>query len=563
MTNIGYLAVDLTLDKELGPVLLEVNARAGLMVQVANLAPLKSRLQRVGGLKVSSPEKGVRIAEELFGEKVSRKNAVVSDKPIISSREIIEITGEGFTLEEPAGISPEREETVFAPDLIEELRKRKALEPVNGSLDTFRMKFSLQDKKIQTIVRAASIALPETRVLIGRRDLAGFLIDPSKRSVGVQAAVRSDLRAADRILADLDKGLQLLRELRPLNLEEELKILRSDQSYNPVFLLRQSTTDLDEAEVFLKKVATDDSPLGILLKKKRRELLMKVELLRARGDAERFTAASLSLYGTPSAALIGFAKAHLSTRKACDLKREGDIPAKKAKEAFEKTLVSYGLHEWQVIIKKEMVSDCAVGGRKIFLRENAHFTKEHIDSLIAHEIETHVITSENGDAQPYKIFRRGFANYLDTQEGLAVYNQIRVLSPYHEKCYQHAKNVLGIAYAMEHSFAELRNYLQEELGFKPDKALMKAIDFKRGISRTAESGAFTRGLVYFRGFRAIEQYVKGGGDLKKLYTGKLAIEDLSIVEKIEGLLPPLILPVWMHPSVPKAAKKTSGSKKKS
>jgi hypothetical protein len=209
-----------------------------------------------------------------------------------------------------------------------------------------------------------------------------------------------------------------------------------------------------------------------------------------------------------------------------------------------------------------MVSDCAVGGRKIFVREGAHFTEEHIASLIAHEIETHVITSENGAAQPYQIFRRGFANYLDTQEGLAVYNHIRVLSPYHEKRYQHAKNVLGIAYAMEHSFADTRKYLEDELGFSSDKAIMKAIDFKRGFSRTSEPGAFTRGLTYFRGYRAIEQFVREGGDLKRLYTGKLAIEDLSLVEQLENLLPPLILPKWLRPAPKKAAKKASVKKKK-
>ena len=47
LTNVGFLAVDLTLDQNLGPVLLEVNARAGLMVQIANLAPLGKRLERV------------------------------------------------------------------------------------------------------------------------------------------------------------------------------------------------------------------------------------------------------------------------------------------------------------------------------------------------------------------------------------------------------------------------------------------------------------------------------------------------------------------------------------
>ncbi len=37
-TNLGFAAVDLTIDKS-GPMLLEINARAGLAVQIANMAP--------------------------------------------------------------------------------------------------------------------------------------------------------------------------------------------------------------------------------------------------------------------------------------------------------------------------------------------------------------------------------------------------------------------------------------------------------------------------------------------------------------------------------------------
>lgn len=548
MTNIGYLAVDLTLDKELGPVLLEVNARAGLMLQVANLAPLQARLRRVEGLKVSSPEKGVRIAQELFGEKLGKKKDA-AEKPILSSLEMIEIAGERFTLEEPAAISLDRDDTVFSPDLIDELRRRHALEPVEGSSDAFHIKFSLLDRKIQTIVKAASLHTRNTRVVIGRRDLSGYLLDPSKRSTVKTTVMRTDLRAADRILCEMDASLQLLRELRPINLAEELTRIRADKKYNPVFLFRDAEKDLEQAEEEINNIETDDSPLGILLRKKKREIHLKLNLLRSRGHAEKFTSASLALYGAPSTTLIGFAKSYLAAREVCELHEDGTIPAKKASEMFISVLQTYGLHDWQVIVKEDMVSDCAVGGKKIFLRSGAHFSEEHIQSLIAHEIETHVLTTENGMAQPYNIFRRGFANYLDTQEGLAIYNQMRVLPAHHEKNYLHAKNVLGVAFAMKHSFADVRKYLKEELGYREEKSIMKAIDFKRGISQTMEEGAFTRGLVYFRGYRAIEQYVQAGGDLKKLYTGKIAIEDIDLIDKIDNIVAPVILPKWMRTNV--------------
>lgn len=560
ITNIGYLAVDLTLDKDLGPVLLEVNARAGLMVQVANLAPLQSRLKRIEGLKVSSPEKGVRIAQELFGEKVGRRDEELKNKTVLGSREIIEITGDGFSVEAAAAVMPEQEESVFSPDLIAELRTRGALEAVKGSPEIFKVKFSLGDRKIQTLVRQGSMTLTGIRAIIGKRDLAGYLIDPSRKIPAQSVSkVRNDLRAVDRLLSGIDKALPLLRELRPVNLEEELVRLRADTSYNPVFLQHQGSADLAELESNLRKIEADDSPLGILLKKKRRELLLKVDLLRARGDAVRFTAASLALYGTPSPALIGFAASHIKSRMASDLRGRGDVmDSRQAKQKFEQALSGYGLHEWQVVVKEELISDCAVGGKRIFVRKHALFTASHIDSLIAHEIETHVLTAENGAAQPYHIFRRGLANYLDTQEGLAIYNQMRVLSPHHEKRYLHAKNVLAVAYAMEHSLAEVRKYLTEQLGFGPEKALMKAIDCKRGFSRTEEPGSFTRGLTYFRGYRAIEQFAREGGDLKRLYVGKVAIEDLPLIEQILDLKPPLLLPVWLRsPKKPKIRRSMS------
>jgi len=44
MTGLGYLGVDIVLDKAYGPMLLELNARPGLAIQVANQAGLRQRL---------------------------------------------------------------------------------------------------------------------------------------------------------------------------------------------------------------------------------------------------------------------------------------------------------------------------------------------------------------------------------------------------------------------------------------------------------------------------------------------------------------------------------------
>ena len=47
MTGLGYLGADIVLDKERGPMMLELNARPGLAIQIANLVGLSRRLKEI------------------------------------------------------------------------------------------------------------------------------------------------------------------------------------------------------------------------------------------------------------------------------------------------------------------------------------------------------------------------------------------------------------------------------------------------------------------------------------------------------------------------------------
>ncbi len=47
LTGLGYIGVDLVLDEQLGPLILELNARPGLNIQIANRAGLLSRLKKI------------------------------------------------------------------------------------------------------------------------------------------------------------------------------------------------------------------------------------------------------------------------------------------------------------------------------------------------------------------------------------------------------------------------------------------------------------------------------------------------------------------------------------
>ena len=50
MTGLGYLGVDMVIDRERGPLILEMNARPGLNIQIANASGLADRIRRIDSI---------------------------------------------------------------------------------------------------------------------------------------------------------------------------------------------------------------------------------------------------------------------------------------------------------------------------------------------------------------------------------------------------------------------------------------------------------------------------------------------------------------------------------
>lgn len=71
MTGLGYMGTDMVLDKEEGPMVLELNARPGLAIQIANGAGLLPRLQHIENLGTPmiypSAAERVKYAAKHFG----------------------------------------------------------------------------------------------------------------------------------------------------------------------------------------------------------------------------------------------------------------------------------------------------------------------------------------------------------------------------------------------------------------------------------------------------------------------------------------------------------------
>jgi alpha-L-glutamate ligase-like protein len=62
MTGLGYIGADIVLDRNTGPTLLELNARPGLAIQVANMAGLRHRLRAARKIAERTDDHGEKIA---------------------------------------------------------------------------------------------------------------------------------------------------------------------------------------------------------------------------------------------------------------------------------------------------------------------------------------------------------------------------------------------------------------------------------------------------------------------------------------------------------------------
>ena len=543
VTNLGFAAVDITLDKS-GPILLEINARAGLAVQIANMAPLRKRLERIEGIKVASPEKGVRIARDIFGQKYEKTmpEEKVPQKPIVGNLERIEIIGGKGTKKIIAQIDPNIEKSKLDKNVAEEI----------GLEDSY-INFNLGGLRIKTVVEKGDFRYKKFKMVIGQRDLRNFLIDPSKNMSAEKVVTEKSSSSiahivrqfTDEDVAKIDEAIHLLSHLKPQNLKDEYNKFLVDPTYNPQFKYKPLSFDVTNLNVRIKRIEFPDSPIGILLRKKIDEIKRKIDLLESRGS-DHFTANSIHLYGAPDKELLRQAKEQVSDMPKEFPKPSAMFNSSEAKEIFEQAIKDCGLKGWSVKIKKDMVSDAIAGKENsVMIREDAMFSEERIQGTIAHEIETHAFTAMNGSMQPYKIFQRGLADYLTTEEGLAVYNQDGTESGATAKKYWPASSVIGIYVAMNSSFADVYAEVLK-YGFDPERAWRVALKAKRGLTDTSKSGAFTKDFVYYKGHKKILDFVSKGGDLKDLYYGKINMDDLELVKKVKGLRPPLYLPAYLR-----------------
>ena len=318
--------------------------------------------------------------------------------------------------------------------------------------------------------------------------------------------------------------------LHPTNEEEERKKFFANENYNPQFTYKEIPFPLfafkKDLEQLLQQPQDDDERISNLIQERVRELLTWLELQAQRGK-EGFTDASLRIYGQPSRRLIEEATRFLKTTpETCP--EEKTLTAQEIIQPLKDALKEEQL-DWEVALTDKISTRINIlKGKELRINPNAHFSPQDLKKIIIHEIKTHARRYKNGQAQPYDIFETGTAHFLETEEGLATYNEDQAGVLTNNVKRRLAVRVLAVNKALTSSFSDVYNFIQPFVG--EDHAYNIALSVKRGLSDTSKPGAFTKPFIYFSGWKKIQQL--SPQDRQLLLIGKISFLHLPLIKEL-------------------------------
>ncbi|OGM02523.1 hypothetical protein A2115_00895 [Candidatus Woesebacteria bacterium GWA1_41_8] len=200
-SGMGYLGVDVVLHPEKGPMVLELNAQPGLQIQLANEAGLKKRLERVEDLEIIDSEHGVKVAKALFAERFADRVKAEAGLKTVKAVEEVKIRDyKGNKVGALAKIDTGAWSSTIDRNLAKQLGllKKTNILLYRRKISSFGkerravipLTFWLAGRKIRTRVSVSDRSDLTHKLLVGRIDLTGFLVNPEIEEEQFQTATK-------------------------------------------------------------------------------------------------------------------------------------------------------------------------------------------------------------------------------------------------------------------------------------------------------------------------------------------------------------------------------------
>ncbi|MGD8999832.1 MAG: DUF1704 domain-containing protein [Granulosicoccaceae bacterium] len=367
--------------------------------------------------------------------------------------------------------------------------------------------------------------------------------------LGRRAMTRAVYETDER-LARINQQFDLLLHVTPVNARSAWqKFQYTRQERPPEFLYRPRSIDPDlvKRKLFAIPVERIEDPtLAHIFARKREELDRQLTLIADR-NTQRFLLGSRQLFGDVDAALLALARQMLGMEAGTGPSRNeaGYLTAAEFADYARQEIDYYRQQDDGLPARVELRDDVPgimVSRGNFLVGTDASVPRARLNATLAHEIGTHVLTHYNGSQQPFRELYAGMAGYEPMQEGLAVLAEYLVGGLSSPRLRLLAGRVLAVHMITEGAdFIETFRSLHKDYGMAPYTAFTIAMRVFRG-------GGYTKDKVYLQGLTQLLDYLSRGGDLDRLYLGKISHDYLPLIEELQWrqvLIPPRLRPRFL------------------
>ena len=387
---------------------------------------------------------------------------------------------------------------------------------------------------------------------------------PHHQMLGRRATVKA-VWSIDKQLDDISNSFDYLLQVTPINADEAwIRFKRNRFEKPPVFRYRPHVIDPELLKRQLWNIRVgqvEDPTIQHLFREKRTELDVQISML---GNINKpgFLLGSLQLYGYLAPSLVETAQALLERISPNVREKSGNHQltagsfAEYARVEIAKYRNTFPDFDAQVHVQSNIIG-LMVSRGNLLIGPDLKISQQRAQALLAHEVGVHALTYFNGQAQPFKLLRSGFAGYEELQEGLAVLAEYLVggLSKPRLRLLAArliaANSLIGGA-----SFIDTFRLLRADYGFKQRPAFNITM-------RIYRAGGLTKDAVYLRGLLHLLDYLRDNPLDDLFFIGKIAIDHVPIIQELQRrqvLQAPSLRPHFMadSQSVPRLEKLTQG-----
>ncbi|MBT0607945.1 flavohemoglobin expression-modulating QEGLA motif protein [Aequorivita echinoideorum] len=362
--------------------------------------------------------------------------------------------------------------------------------------------------------------------------------------------IHKEVFKMDRALTQIENSYQFLLLLAPVNIQRMREhFFESNFETLEEYHYRLLPVDPDILKRKLYNLdidKIDDPALSYLFDEKREEIDQQLTMLKERGS-KNFFYSSVRLYKGLEKHILTEAEMILQQLPEDVEETDAEIIdavefGAMATEEFEFFRNQDPNYKGKVHIRKD-VNVMMVSNGELYLPADYTLTQNDAKALIQHEIGTHSLTHFNGSRQPLSQLSVGFADYDPLQEGIAVLSEYLIGGLSANRLRILAGRVVAGAALLDHAdFRDVFNLLYTTHHFSKDRAF-------NITSRMFQGGGFLKDIIYLKGLVHLLDYIKNGGDLEFLLSGKFALKHVPMITDLtarELLQPPKLKPRYLQ-----------------